>query len=62
MGVSLFLILISIFSLSVLVIYKVTYHRKKFTNMTGMMIAMSIGMSVGLTVGVIVGIIVDLFI
>ncbi|MDQ0232422.1 hypothetical protein [Metabacillus malikii] len=59
MGVSLFLILISIFSLSVLVIYKVTYHRKKFTNMTGMMIAMSIGMSVGLTVGVIVGIVIS---
>lgn|SRR5699024_2437982 len=59
MEIPLLLILITIFSLSVLVIFKTIFHRKKFTNMAGMMIAMSMGMSVGLTVGVIVGILIS---
>lgn len=57
MGLPLSFILISICSLTVLNIYKMTHHRKKITDMTGMTIAMTIGMSVGLTVGVIIGIV-----
>lgn len=57
MGLPLLFILISICSLTVLIIYKMTYHRKKITDMTGMTIAMTIGMSAGLTVGVIIGIV-----
>ncbi|GAB3796925.1 hypothetical protein [Virgibacillus kimchii] len=58
MGTPLLLILITIFSLSVLIIYKSFLYRDKITNMVGMMIAMSIGMSIGLTVGVILGILI----
>jgi len=56
MGVSLYLMLFSIALLSIFVISKTIYYRKKITCMTGMMIAMTLGMSVGLTIGAIFGI------
>jgi|SRR5690625_1857100 len=56
MGVSLYLMLFSIALLSIFVVSKTAYYRKKITCMTGMMIAMTLGMSVGLTVGAIFGI------
>ncbi|MDC3417586.1 plastocyanin/azurin family copper-binding protein [Aquibacillus salsiterrae] len=56
MGRSLSFILIILLILSVTVIGKTVYHRKRIPCMTGMMIAMTMGMSVGLTVGVIFGI------
>lgn len=58
MGTPLLLILITIFSLSVLIIYKTKTLRDNITNMIGMMIAMTIGMSVGLIIGVIFGILI----
>ncbi|GAB3805998.1 hypothetical protein [Virgibacillus kimchii] len=56
MEFSFYLILLTVGFLSIFIIGKMIYHRKKFTNMTAMMAAMSIGMSVGLTMGVIFGI------
>lgn len=56
MGVSVYLMLFSIVLLSIFVINRTIYYRKKITSMTGMMIAMTLGMSIGLTIGVIFGI------
>lgn len=56
MGTSLYFIFIVLIILSIIVIGKTVYYRKKVPCMTGMMIAMTMGMSVGLTVGVILGI------
>lgn len=56
MGMSLYLMLFSIALLSIIVVGKTVYYRKKIACMSGMMIAMTLGMSVGLTIGVIFGI------
>src|SRR5699024_388357 len=56
MGIPLFLIFLTIILLSVTVVGKTMYNRKKVTCMTGMMIAMTLGMIVGLTMGVVFGI------
>src|SRR5690625_19553 len=56
MGIPLYLIFLTIILLSVTVVGKTMYYRKKVTCMTGMMIAMTLGMIVGLTMGVVFGI------
>src|SRR5690625_6574756 len=56
MGIPLYLIFLTIILLSVTVVGKTMYNRKKVTCMTGMMIAMTLGMIVGLTMGVVFGI------
>ncbi|MHA6253236.1 hypothetical protein [Oceanobacillus sp. CAU 1775] len=52
-----------IFLLMIFIIWETTRHRKKISNMAGMMISMVIGMIGGLTVGVIFGVLLlgDLF-
>src|SRR5690625_441356 len=56
MGMSLYLMLFSIALLSIIVVGKTVYYRKKIDCMSGMMIAMTLGMRVGLIIGVIFGI------
>src|SRR5690625_329039 len=56
MGIPLYLIFLTIILLSVTVVGKTMYNRKKVTCMTGMMIAMTLGMIVGLIMGVVFGI------
>jgi uncharacterized cupredoxin-like copper-binding protein len=53
---SLIIALTTIALLSIYIISKTIYYRKKIPCMTGMMISMALGMSVGITVGVILGI------
>lgn len=57
MGTILYLMLLCIIALSVYVIGKTVYYRKKIASMAGMMIAMTLGMTVGLVLGVIFGVI-----
>ncbi|WP_067727169.1 cupredoxin domain-containing protein [Oceanobacillus damuensis] len=63
MPISLYITLISVFILTILIIWKTIYHREKITVMTGMMISMVLGMVVGLIMGVILGVLLsgDLF-
>lgn len=56
MGISLYIMIVSIGLFSLLIISKAMYYRKKISCMTGMMIAMTLGMIVGLTIGVIFGV------
>lgn len=63
MTFALIVTLVVIFILMLFIISKTIRHRKKISNMAGMMISMTLGMIGGLTVGVILGILLlgDLF-